>query len=444
MVTSTLSPKVLFLSNYYPPCEKGGYEQLCHDVVERLRLRGYEVAVLTSNFRPNGNGYSDPAFVHRLLRLQPVYGSRLSPALQFFLTRRRDEAYDVCCLRRLLAEIRPDAVFIWNLQFLPRSLAVEAEARPETGVAYWLAGYTPAEPDEFWCYWELLPAGGFKKAFKYILSRQALQIMRREGKPIRPRMEHVGVVSQYYRTKSIAEGWMPPQARVIYNGVELERFFRPVCPRTAGPLRLLQAGRVAADKGVHTALEAVSCLVHELDTADIHLTIAGSGDAAYLSELQQFVGRHGIERQITFTGWLPREEMPVLMHRSDVLLLPTPHQEPFARVVLEGMAAGLAVVATLTGGTGEIVRQEETGLTFPAGDGLALARQIQRLAVNEPLRCSLARSGQEMVREKYGLERMIDGLEDLLAEAIEEVSMSSHAHHHSTRMGTASETHLFT
>jgi glycosyltransferase involved in cell wall biosynthesis len=440
MANSTDPLTILFLSNYYPPCEKGGYEQLCRDVVERFRLRGHEVSVLTSNLQPDGNGRPDPEFIHRLLRLQPVYGRPIGPALQFYLTRKRDEAYNVACLRRLVTEIRPDVVFVWNLQFLPRSLAMVVETMPELAVAYWLAGYTPAEPDEFWVYWELLPGQGLKRQFKRLLAQHALQRMRAEGKPFYPQMEHVGVVSHYYREKSIAEGRLPAHARVIYNGVEIENFSRPVHPRESGPLRLLQAGRVSSDKGVHTTLEALAHLVHELATPDIHLTIAGSGTAAYLSELQQIVGRYKLEQHVTFTGWLPREEMPGLMGQSHLLLLPTPHQEPFARVVLEGMAAGLAVVATLTGGTGEIVRPEETGLVFPAGDSLMMARQIQRLAANEPLRCSLARAGQKMVREEYSLERMIDGLEALLAEAVYE---SGGRYDHLRRQTTGQECYSY-
>jgi glycosyltransferase involved in cell wall biosynthesis len=408
--------KVLVLSNYYPPCEQGGYEQLCRDVVERLGQRGYEVAVLTSNLQPPANGRSESPAVYRLLRLQPRRNRWLLP--QFFLTRRRDEAYNRQCLRQLMGELRPDVVFFWNLQFLPRSLAVDAEAMPGAAVAYWLAGYTPAEPDEFWLYWQSLPAAGLKRTLKSLLAGYALRQMRAEGKPPAPRMDHVAVVSDYYRRKSVAAGWLPAHAGVIYNGVEVEAFYRPVRPRLAEPLRLLQAGRVSPDKGVDTAIEAVAQLVNERGVHDVLLTVAGSGTADYEAELLATADRLGIGPYVIFTGWLPREQMPALMGRSHVLLLPTPHQEPFARVVLEGMAAGLAVVATLTGGTGEIVTPEETGLTFAAGDSRQLAEQLQRLAEDDNLRCSLAQAGQRVVQEQYSLDRMVDGLEGLLAEAV--------------------------
>ena len=43
--------KILFVTNYYPPYEVGGYEQLCRDVATRLAHRGHTVQILTSDWR---------------------------------------------------------------------------------------------------------------------------------------------------------------------------------------------------------------------------------------------------------------------------------------------------------------------------------------------------------------------------------------------------------
>ena len=75
------------------------------------------------------------------------------------------------------------------------------------------------------------------------------------------------------------------------------------------------------------------------------------------------------------------------------------------------MAAGLVVIGTTTGGTGEILVEGETGLTFPAGDAEQLAAQIRRL-VDDPVLCRrLGDSGCRTVREYYTLGRMVDELE---------------------------------
>ena len=89
-------------------------------------------------------------------------------------------------------------------------------------------------------------------------------------------------------------------------------------------------------------------------------------------------------------------------------------REPFARTVLEAMAAGLVVIGTTTGGTGEILTEGKTGLTFPAGDGGQLAKQITRLFDDPVLSQRLAKVGQERVVKQYTLQRMVNQIESVL------------------------------
>lgn len=104
-----------------------------------------------------------------------------------------------------------------------------------------------------------------------------------------------------------------------------------------------------------------------------------------------------------------------MMAEHDVLVFPSEWEEPFARTVLEGMATGLPVIGALTGGTGEILVEGETGLTFAAGDSEGLARQIRRLAEEPALRRRLAANGRAVVASRFTLQRMVDELEAALA-----------------------------
>jgi len=410
--------RLLFLTNYYPPYELGGYEQLCRDVATCLARRGHVVEIVTSDRRAGQTTRLLEPGVHRVLRLSPDYEARLGPAFQFFVARRRAEDHNRCCLRELVAAFAPDAIFVWNIEGLPRSIALEAESLPPAVAAYWLAGHSPAAPDEYWRYWSHPARNPVVRPVKSMLGWVALAILRREGSPLRPQMRHVAVVSEFLRAKGLSDNTLPAHTRVIYNGVEIEAFCRPVPVDLQGPLRLLVAGRLSADKGVHTALEALGYLGCEPGGRMARLTVAGSGPAGYLEELQALVRKLDIEDSVTFLGWLPREKIPDLMSQSHALLLPTVHQEPFARVVLEAMAAGLVVVGTPTGGTGELLRHEVTGLTFEPGDCRDLARQIRRLVEEPGLLQRLAERGQRMVVERFSMERMVDNLEVFLQDAI--------------------------
>jgi len=419
--------KILFLTNYYPPHEVGGYEQLCRDVAQRLDGRGHTVTVLTCDRGVAQNENADEPGIYRQLRISPKPNTRLGIASQFFLTRQQAEAHNRHVFHYTVQRFHPDVIFIWNLQGLPQELAVDAEAQPGTAVAYWLAGYTPAEPDLFWRYWAQPPGKRSSlRGMKQLVSRIALAQMRREGKPARPRMRHVAVVSDYMRHKGWADDTLPSHAEVIYNGVETDQFFRPAPPPDSPPpVNLLVAGRVSADKGVHVAVEAAGKLAQARSGRDFRLIIAGSGPGDYLAHLQQLAASQQIGDLISFTSWLPREHMPQIMQACHILLLTSIYPEAFSRVVLEGMAAGLAVIGTLTGGTGELLQDGVNGLACATEDSTDLARQIGRLLDHPQLRYCLARRGQEMVLAKYTLDHMVERVESLLQRAIaEQVGLS--------------------
>ncbi len=412
--------RVLFVSNYYPPFEVGGYEQLCRDVAEALAARGHQVEILTCN---RGAGEQVPpgaCRVHRALRLLPDYESKVGPAIQFFVSRRGGERHNLASLRQVAEAFRPDVVLFWNLEGLPTSLAMAAEALPGVAVAYWVAGRSPAEPEEFWRYWSAPARSPLKRAAKWCAARVALGVMRSEGHPRRPAMRHLALVSEYMRQQALDAGTVPEDARVIYNGVEVQHFHRSREGIGQDGLRILYAGRLSADKGVHTLIEALAIATQGFGSAWVQLTLAGKGPDDYLADLQRQVVEGRLTDRVTFLGWVPREAMPDLMAEHDVLVLPTTHQEPFARVVLEAMASGLVVVGTVTGGTGEILKDGETGLTFEAGDAGGLARQLGRLSRDPALCWRLARAGQRLVADRFSLERMVDNIEGFLASAYAE------------------------
>lgn len=409
--------RILFLTNYYPPHEIGGYEQLCRDVAVRLTERGYFIGVLTSDRGATQAKEAVRQDIYRLLHIQPQFGVRLSPVGQFWLTRRASEARNLAICRRVMWQFRPDVILIWNLEGLPHELALEAEAT--AAVAYWVAGNSPAGPDAWWLYWTHSPAQrAYLHKIKEVLSRAALVQLRREGKPVRPRLRHVAVVSEYILRKGLAENVLPANAEIIYNGVEVGAFYRPVpCVDAQPPIKILLAGRIGPDKGVHVAIDAIGRLAQIRPQRDFHFIVVGSGPQDYCEQLHRLARQWHIEDLISFLGWQPRELMPSIMHQCHILLLPAIYPEAFARVVIEGMASGLAVIATLAGGTGELLRDEANGLVCAIDDSHDLTKQIARLLDDPQLRFRLATRGQGVVLENYSLDRMVDRLEGLLERA---------------------------
>jgi glycosyltransferase involved in cell wall biosynthesis len=82
----------------------------------------------------------------------------------------------------------------------------------------------------------------------------------------------------------------------------------------------------------------------------------------------------------------------------------------------EAMASGLVVIGTTTGGTKEILRDGETGLTFAPEDADGLAKQVTRLIVDPELCCRLSKAGRQTVLENFTLEKMVEQIEAYLFE----------------------------
>jgi glycosyltransferase involved in cell wall biosynthesis len=83
--------------------------------------------------------------------------------------------------------------------------------------------------------------------------------------------------------------------------------------------------------------------------------------------------------------------------------------ESFPYSILEAMAAGLAVVATDVGGCGEAVEHGVTGLLVPPRDPAALGAAIGALLADPARRQELGAAGRRRQRERFTLERMVEG-----------------------------------
>ncbi|MFZ1428228.1 MAG: glycosyltransferase family 4 protein [Geminicoccaceae bacterium] len=161
---------------------------------------------------------------------------------------------------------------------------------------------------------------------------------------------------------------------ILPNGVDADHF-RPGA--NGGSPSLVFAGRLIPRKGVAFLLDAVAML--KARHAGLNLTIAGDGPerGALETRCQQL----GIGPQVTFTGRLDRGELARLLGRSGILVLPAV-ADAMPNVVLEGMAAGMAIVATQTSAAGIV---HDNGAIVPPGDPTALAAAIERYLVDPAL-----------------------------------------------------------
>ena len=161
---------------------------------------------------------------------------------------------------------------------------------------------------------------------------------------------------------------------------------------TSGPLRVGILGRLAPWKGQHLFLDAFAQAFPGGDEQAVVVGSAMFGEESYGEEITQQAKRLGLENRVEFTGF--RDDVGDELARLDVLVHASIIPEPFGQVVVEGMAAGVAVVAADAGGPAETITDGVDGLLYAMGDVADLGRRLQELAIDPALRLRLGDAGR--------------------------------------------------
>ncbi len=167
---------------------------------------------------------------------------------------------------------------------------------------------------------------------------------------------------------------------LVPNGVDLAAF-QPGPPiPDEGPLQVICVARLIERKGQHYLIEAVKRLSGL--GIDVRLSLVGEGDSQL--EYETLARKLGVERQVRFVGYVPRERIPACFASAHVFVLPS-YSEGMSIAALEAMAAGLPVVLTRTGGTDDLVAEGVNGFTFDWADIDALVANLRHLATDRAL-----------------------------------------------------------
>jgi glycosyltransferase involved in cell wall biosynthesis len=126
------------------------------------------------------------------------------------------------------------------------------------------------------------------------------------------------------------------------------------------------------------------------------------GDGIGFDDVRRRVGALGLEAAVRMTGF--RRDIPEVMAALDVLVLPSLRSEAASQVIPQALAVGTPVVATRVGGSGEIVRDGDTGRLIPPGDAPALAAAILDTLTQREHARAMALRGQALVRAHHSLD----------------------------------------
>jgi glycogen synthase len=181
---------------------------------------------------------------------------------------------------------------------------------------------------------------------------------------------------------------------------------------------VLFVGRLVYEKGAHVLVNAIPRII---DKVNAKFVFVGSG---YMKDqLSTIVRSMGLEHKVLFTGFVDEETLIRLQSCADVSVVPSLF-EPFGIVALEAMAARSAVVVSDTGGLGEIVDHDVTGVKVYPNNPESLAWGITKVLTDERYRNSLRDNAYKRIQENYDWDKIAQKTKQIYEGVLGEYSKS--------------------
>ena len=372
---------ILMVTGIFPP-DRGGPASYVPRMAAALAARGHKVAVVCLSDRLDHDDSAHPFVVRRIRR-------GLFWPWRVLLT--------VCAIWR--AAWRHDLVYVNGLgaeSALGAALAGRPTVHKIVGDYAWERAtgrrWFSATLDEY--------QTGAKTLRLRILDELRTFPLRLARKIIVP--------SAYLRRIVGGWGFAQEKIRVIYNSVPPPGAAqgRAATLPAWGGRTLITVCRLMPWKGVDALIRLLPAV------PETRLVIAGDGymRAAYTT----LASTCGVAERVHFLGDVPHPAVREYLRQADAFVLNSTY-EGLPHVVLEAMAAGVPVIATDAGGTGEVVEHNVTGLLIPVGDASALQGAVERLWSEPELGRQLSAEAARRLHAHFDFEAMVDATEAILA-----------------------------
>ena len=176
---------------------------------------------------------------------------------------------------------------------------------------------------------------------------------------------------------------------------------------------ILAVGRLSKEKAHIDLIAAVSGLRKSNPEVNAKLMIVGEGPER--ERLEIAADSSGCRESVVFTG--QSSDVWPFYSAADVFVLPS-HSEGSPNVLLEAMAAGIPIVATMVGGVPEMVEHNQSALLVPANDPPALTAAIARALTDSSLAQHLTANASSLVRTRYSPESYVRSLTEIYREVV--------------------------
>lgn len=233
------------------------------------------------------------------------------------------------------------------------------------------------------------------------------------------------IVVNSNKIKNIFPPRMQKKICVVYNGFNTKPFNAATYNKKALSFAINHeravavVGNLCERKGQKAAILAMPLIMKRYPSLKLLLVGKDTApDQIYLRNLQALVKQYELGKNVLFIGY--QEKMNEVYAKVDVLLVPS-SDEPFGRVIVEAMLAGVPVIANAVGGIPEIIEHGKNGILLESREPHVIANAVVDLLGSEEKRESLSSVARVMAEERFDITRMIKKIEEIILDVGNEV-----------------------
>jgi len=224
-------------------------------------------------------------------------------------------------------------------------------------------------------------------------------------------IDHYIALTEFARQKFVAAGLPEEKISVKPNFV------------LSDPGERSTLGRFALFVGSLSDAKGVWALLHAWQTNRLSIPLRIVGDGPLKEELVNFAQRNQLVN-VSFTGQLPHSRVLNLMKKARCLIFPSEWYEPFGLTLLEAFACGLPVISSGIESLRDLVRPEDTGLVFNAGNSQDLADKVHWAWDHPAEMRAIGKNARAEYRLKYTAEQNYESLMEIYARTLHTGSMA--------------------
>lgn len=193
--------------------------------------------------------------------------------------------------------------------------------------------------------------------------------------------------------------------KVLYNPTVIKE----ISSDKSKLVKIAFMGRLCKRKGTYDIIEAAKYI-----NSNLEINLYGDGN---IDEFQKLINDNHLQQKVKIMGWISGKEKEEVLKNSDIYLLPS-YNEGLPMSILEAMAHALPIISTPVGGIPEAVEEGVNGFLVGPGDYKEIAKKIDLLAEDKPLREKMGQESYKIAKEKFDIKIIIKQLQDIYDEMI--------------------------